>query len=74
MPKMIQLRNVPDRLHRQLKLRAKRKGLSLSQMLIQEAQRVVEEPDPEEYFANLRQRTPVYPKVSIVELIHQGRR
>jgi len=36
MPKMIQLRNVPDSLHRSLKARAAMAGMSLSDYLLAE--------------------------------------
>ncbi len=39
MPKMIQLRHVPDQLHRTLKSRAALEGLSLSDYLLREIQR-----------------------------------
>jgi plasmid stability protein len=41
---MIQLRNVPDALHRKLKARAAEQGLSLSDYLIQMAKRDAERP------------------------------
>ena len=44
MPKMIQLRHVPDGLHRKLKARAALEGLSLSDYLLQEVRRVAERP------------------------------
>src|SRR5215831_13474908 len=44
MPKMIQLRHVPDDLHRKLKARAALEGLSLSDYLLREVRRVAERP------------------------------
>jgi plasmid stability protein len=64
MSKMIQIRDVPDELHRRLKARAALLGLSLSQLLLNEAQRIVERPTPEEMRTRLAQRPPVSPKVS----------
>ena len=58
MSKMIQLRNVPDALHRQLKVRAAMAGLSLSDFLIREARKIAEQPTPEEMIERLRQREP----------------
>ncbi len=52
MSKMIQLRNVPDDLHRKLKARAALAGLSLSDYLLQEVARAAERPT----LAELRQR------------------
>ena len=44
MGKMIQLRHVPDDLHKKLKARAALEGLSLSDYLLQEVRRVAERP------------------------------
>jgi len=50
--KMIQLRNVPDALHRSLKARAAMAGMSLSDYLIAEIQEIAERPT----LAELRDR------------------
>ena len=59
MSKMIQLRNVPDALHRKLKARAAQAGMSLSDYLIGEIRHVAERPTMEEFRARLARRTPV---------------
>jgi antitoxin FitA len=56
MSKMIQLRHVPDALHRQLKARAALTGLSLSDFLVREVRKIAERPTPEEVLERLRQR------------------
>jgi plasmid stability protein len=56
MAKMIQLRHVPDALHRQLKARAALTGLSLSDFLVREVRKIAERPTPEELLERLRQR------------------
>jgi plasmid stability protein len=56
MSKMIQLRDVPDELHKQLKARAALSGLSLSDYLIREVRKVAEQPAPEEMRERLRRR------------------
>lgn len=48
MSKMIQLRNVPDALHRRLKMRAAEAGVSLSDYLIREVRKVAERPTEDE--------------------------
>jgi hypothetical protein len=58
MSKMIQLRHVPDALHRQLKARAALSGLPLSDYLIREVRKIAEQPTPEEMKERLRQREP----------------
>ena len=61
--KMIQLRHVPDDLHRTLKARAALEGLSLSDYLLQEVRRVAERPTLSELRQRLAQRTAVAPRV-----------
>ena len=48
MSKMIQLRNVPDALHRKLKARAAEEGMSLSDYLIREVRRSSDIPSDDE--------------------------
>lgn len=48
MSKMIQLRNVPDALHRKLKVRAAEAGMSLSDFLTREVRKAAERPSDEE--------------------------
>jgi antitoxin FitA len=69
MAKMIQLRNVPDELHRLLKARAALEGLSLSEYLLAEICRSAERPTLRELCERLHQRTPVAPDVSPAEVI-----
>jgi plasmid stability protein len=63
MPKMIQLRHVPDELHRKLKARAALAGLSLSDYLLEEIQRAAERPTLAELRQRLARRTPVATRV-----------
>lgn len=58
MSKMIQLRNVPEGLHRTLKARAAQAGMSLSDYLISEIQRSAERPTQEEIKRRLAARKP----------------
>ncbi len=76
MPKMIQLRHVPDDLHRTLKARAALLGLPLSEYLIREARQAAERPTPEELRRRLAQRRPVKPRVSPARAVRteRGRR
>lgn len=59
MSKMIQIRNVPDELHRKLKARAALAGLSLSDYLRGEARLWAERPTPAELMERLRGRSRV---------------
>ncbi len=73
MPKMIQLRHVPDALHRRLKARAALEGLSLSDFLLQEAKRVAERPPLTELQARLAGREPVVTRASPARAIRSER-
>jgi antitoxin FitA len=73
MSKMIQLRNVPDTLHRQLKARAALSGLSLSDYLIREVRKIAERPTAEEMRERLRLREPYRGKVSPTEIVRAER-
>jgi antitoxin FitA len=42
MSKMIQVRNVPDQLHRRLKARAAERGISLSDLILDELRHIAE--------------------------------
>jgi plasmid stability protein len=53
---MIQVRNVPDDLHRRLKVRAAEQGLSLSDYLLRMAEREAETLTIEELTARIRSR------------------
>jgi len=56
MTTMIQIRNVPDALHRRLKSRAALEGTSLSDYLLQEIRRVADRPTLDELRARLEGR------------------
>lgn len=56
---MIQLRHVPDDLHRKLKARAAMEGMSLSDYLIREVRQIAEKPTLKEVLERLARRTPV---------------
>jgi len=45
---MIQVRNVPEDLHRKLKIRAAREGMTLSDLALSELRRAVAGPSPRE--------------------------
>ena len=70
---MIQIRNVPDGLHRRLKARAAMAGMTLSDYLLQEIRRVAERPTVEELRARLEQLPPVDPAVPPAEAVRAER-
>jgi antitoxin FitA len=73
MSKMIQIRNVPDPLHRELKVRAARAGMTLSDYLMGVIRRAAERPEPEALLARIRERRPVYPDESPAEAVRAER-
>ncbi len=70
---MIQIRNVPDKTHRKLKARAAMEGMSLSDYLLKEIQRVADLPSVREFSEHLKRRDPVNPPVSAAEIIREMR-
>ncbi|SEO99046.1 hypothetical protein SAMN02990966_03571 [Rhodospirillales bacterium URHD0017] len=70
---MIQIRNVPDALHRKLKSRAALAGLSLSDYLLQQIRTVAEQPTIEEMRARLARRSPVTLSVDTADAVRAER-
>lgn len=56
---MIQIRNVPDDLHRTLKVRAARLGMTLSGYLLSEIEQISEKPTLHEWLEKVSRREPV---------------
>jgi plasmid stability protein len=59
MSKMIQIRNVPDDLHRKLKVRAAERGTSLSEFLLAEVEEIADRPTLAELMERLAADEPV---------------
>lgn len=73
MAKMIQLRHVPDELHRKLKARAAMEGLSLSDYLLHEIERIAERPTLVDLRRRLLARQPVNPRVAPAKAVRTER-
>lgn len=73
MAKMVQVRNVPDALHRKLKARAAVAGQSLSDYLLAELERVAARPTREEMLARIHSRTRVRLKTAAAAVIRAER-
>lgn len=73
MPTMIQLRHVPDDLHRKLKARAAMAGMSLSDYLLREIRDIAERPTIAELQTRLAKRTGVQPTLSPARAVRAER-
>jgi len=69
----IQIRNVPDDVHKTLKSRAAMKGMSLSGYLLAELTELAEHPSLEELVARIRSRPMIRPQVSNAVFIREVR-
>ena len=73
MSKMIQVRNVPDGVHRTLKAQAALAGMSLSDFLLAEIRNVADRPTVAELRERVRRRSPVAAPVSAAEAVRRER-
>jgi hypothetical protein len=74
MAKMIQVRNVPDRLHRELVRRARTRGETLTQYVEGVLEREIQRPLAADVLATIRARTPVTLERPVAESIREDRR
>ena len=61
---MVQIRNVPSDLHRELKARAALEGMSLSEYLLRELRHALDRPTLSEMRKRLASRQPVRPRLT----------
>ena len=73
MSTMIQIRNVPDALHRRLKSRAALAGMSLSDYLLSELREVAARPTLEELRTRLQGRSQVTHSVAPAQAVRAER-
>jgi plasmid stability protein len=73
MAKLLQVREVPDDVHRTLKVRAAQAGTSLSEYVRAELELIVSRPTPEELRARLGSRVPVEVGERPADLIRRQR-
>ena len=73
MPRMIQIRNVPDSLHRALKTQAALSGMSLSDFVLGEIRQDVERPTSAELREGLRRRSRVANRVPAAGAVRRER-
>ena len=73
MPKMVQIRNVPDALHRTLKVRAAASGQTLSDYLLGEMKRLAARPTRGEMLDRIHARRRVTLKTPAARIIRDER-
>jgi plasmid stability protein len=73
MSKMVQIRNVPDGLHRRLKSRAAHSGQTLSDFLLAELERLAARPTREEMLTRLHSRKRVALKTPAAVVVREER-
>jgi plasmid stability protein len=73
MNRMIQVRNVPDTLHRTLKARAAMAGMSLSGYLLGELRQIAERPTLDELRERLHRRDAVNVSISAARAVRAER-
>ena len=73
MHKMIQIRNVPESLHRKLKARAAMAGTSLSAYLLEQITAQASVPMPQELTARLERLEPVVPRERVIDALQRTR-
>jgi antitoxin FitA len=71
--RMIQIRHVPEDVHRRLKDRARRQGMSLSDYLLQEVTLLSRQLSWEELFEEIDEEDPAPTGIDWAEAIREGR-
>jgi hypothetical protein len=73
MSKMVQIRDVPDDVHKILKSRAAREGMSLSDFVKRELKRAAERPSMLEWLERTQQAKPISSRISPAQVIRELR-
>lgn len=73
MSKMVQIRNLPDLVHRTLKARAAREGMSLSDFVKRELERTASRPSMLEWLERTEQNRPIGNNQTSVRVIRELR-
>ena len=70
---MVQIRNMPEHIHRIVKARAASEGMSLSEYLLREIRKTAERPTNQEIMERLAQLPPINLGKSSAEVVREGR-
>lgn len=73
MSKMIQVRDVPEHVHRTLKARAAREGMSLSDLIKRELERAAERPSMAEWLERTQQARPIRTRRTAAQVVRDLR-
>lgn len=73
MTTMIQIRNVPEALHRRLKVRAALEGVSMSRFILREIERALERPTRREWIEAIRSQPEVELDISPADILRDER-
>ena len=73
MPKMIQIRDVPDHVHRTFKVRAAREGMSLSDYIKRELEQSAKRPTMIEWLERTRRLKPIDSGLTAEQIIREIR-
>lgn len=73
MPKMLQIRNLPDEVHRRLKSRAALAGMSMSDYVLREIERMLSRPTRDEVFARIAELPPIDLDPPSAEILREER-
>jgi plasmid stability protein len=73
MSTMIQIRNVPDQIHRKAKARAALAGMTMSEYILQELRKILERPTRAELLALIAELPPVDLEPRSAELVREER-
>jgi len=73
MSKMLQVRNVPEKVHRRLKDLAAQSGKTLSAYVLEELERLTEQPTIEEWLERTRRQPPVKLSRPAAEWVREDR-
>ena len=73
MPKMLQIRNLPDEVHCRLKSRAALAGMSMSDYVLREIERMLSRPTRAEVFARIAELPPIDLDPPSAEILREER-
>jgi plasmid stability protein len=73
MATMIQIRNVPDDIHRKAKARAALAGMTMSEYILQELRKALERPTRNELLARIAELPPIDVQPSPADMVREER-